>query len=551
GTDGSFVATLAAGSNDTLSLAARDAAGNTGAAVQIAVPGGLPPDPATVAPPLDPTVPTDLYAATSFLYTGADPIQTGVAPGTIEPRRVCVLRGRVLGRDGQPIPGVTITVHGHPEYGQTLSRADGRYDLAVNGGGPLTVSYAKSGHPSAVRHADVDWREWLTVDDIVLVPFDPAVSVVDLTQPVVQVARGSVVTDASGTRQATLLFNPGTTATMVLPDGTQQALTTLHVRATEYTVGPNGPRAMPAPLPANVAYTYCVELSADEEIASGSNRIDFSQPLIQYVENFLGLPVGASVPLGWFDRTKGVWLPADNGQIVQILSVNAGMADLDLDGSGVAASAPALAALGITDGERQQLAVLYQPGQSLWRVAIPHFMAPWDVNWPFSMPDGATTFGKARTSGNPDSCTACGSVVKIQAQTLGESVPLAGTPFSLSYRSSRAPGWRGETSIEVELSPSTVPATLKRIELELAVAGRHYAQTFTNAPNQRTTLHWDGNDAYGRAMSAGETAVVEVGYVYDGVYQRNYRFGYSGNGIPITGSFTRQEVTLWTRIHLP
>ncbi|MFZ5786051.1 MAG: Ig-like domain-containing protein, partial [Acidobacteriota bacterium] len=49
GTDGSFVATLAAGSNDTLSLAARDAAGNTGAAVQIAVPGGLPPDPATVA----------------------------------------------------------------------------------------------------------------------------------------------------------------------------------------------------------------------------------------------------------------------------------------------------------------------------------------------------------------------------------------------------------------------------------------------------------------------------------------------------------------------
>ena len=42
----------------------------------------LPPDPTTVAPPLDPTVATDGGTSTEFLYTGDNPIQTGVAPGT-------------------------------------------------------------------------------------------------------------------------------------------------------------------------------------------------------------------------------------------------------------------------------------------------------------------------------------------------------------------------------------------------------------------------------------------------------------------------------------
>ena len=77
-------------------------------------------------------------------------------------------------------------------------------------------------------------------------------------------ARGSVVTDADGTRQATVLFPAGTLAVQVMPDGSTQPLTTLSVRATEYTVGPNGPKAMPASLPPTSGYTYAVELSADE-----------------------------------------------------------------------------------------------------------------------------------------------------------------------------------------------------------------------------------------------------------------------------------------------
>ena len=74
----------------------------------------LPPDPLTVAPPITQTVPTSLFDATAFLYTGANPIQTGVAPGTIQAKQAAVVRGRVSGRDAFPIPGVSVTVLNHP-----------------------------------------------------------------------------------------------------------------------------------------------------------------------------------------------------------------------------------------------------------------------------------------------------------------------------------------------------------------------------------------------------------------------------------------------------
>ena len=95
---------------------------------------------------------TDVLTSTEFLYTGGNPIQTGVAPGAIEPSVSPCCAGASYTRDGQPLPGVTISVLQHPELGQTLSRADGRFDLVVNGGALLFVNYAKPGFlPSSAR----------------------------------------------------------------------------------------------------------------------------------------------------------------------------------------------------------------------------------------------------------------------------------------------------------------------------------------------------------------------------------------------------------------
>ena len=132
---------------------------------------GLPPDPGTVASPLDTTVVTDFTTATAFLYSSGNPIQTGVTNGAIESRRAAVLRGKVAARDGSPLPAVTISVLGHPEFGQTLTRADGAFDLAVNGGGQLTLRYEKNGFLAAQRAVVAPWRDYAWLPDVVMIPF--------------------------------------------------------------------------------------------------------------------------------------------------------------------------------------------------------------------------------------------------------------------------------------------------------------------------------------------------------------------------------------------
>jgi hypothetical protein len=381
--NGSFAGSASATSagNYTAGITVSDGKGGsptTTLAITVVGDATPPPNPGSVAPPVDRSVASDLATTSAFLYSGSNPLQTGVAAGTIQVQRVAVLRGKVLVRDGQPLSGVAITVLDHPEFGQTLSRADGMFDLAVNGGGFLTLNYTKSGYLPAQRQVEAPWQDYASLPDVVLIAVDAQVTTVDLSSSTpMQVARGSQVSDEDGSRQATVLFPQGTSAEMILPDGTRQALSSIDVRATEYTVGDNGPEAMPGSLPPSSGYTYAAEFSVDQALAAKATDVRFSQPVFIYVENFLSFPVGMNVPVGYYDRAKSAWVPSENGRIIKILSVAGGLADLDTNGDGQADAAATLAALGVSDAERAQLASLYAVGQSLWRVPITHF-TPWD-----------------------------------------------------------------------------------------------------------------------------------------------------------------------------
>src|SRR5262249_7141888 len=152
-------------------------------------------------------------------------------------------------------------------------------------------------------------------------------------------------------------------ASILHADGTTEPLGTYHVHATELTVGPQGPLAMPGDLPPSSGYTYAVDITVDE--AAGARSVVFSTPVSIYVQNFLGFPVGESVPVGFYDPSNGQWVGADSGRIIEILSVAGGLATIDTDGDGIADDAQSI---GITTEERAQLADLYGPGTSLWRV---------------------------------------------------------------------------------------------------------------------------------------------------------------------------------------
>jgi|GEM_PF-5685577 len=455
-----------------------------------------------------------------FLYTGDEPVQTGVAADVMKPERVAVLRGHVTNEDGEPLAGVKVTILNRPEFGQTLTRMDGAFDMAVNGGGILTVDYEREGYMPLQRKIMAPWKEYSWLPDVAMKPYDTQVTTIQMDEPTeYQVARGSVVTDESGTRQATVLFAPGTTATMTLPDGTTQPLDSLNVRATEYTVGDRGPAAMPGELPTFVGYTYAVELSVDEAVAAGATEVTFNQPTYLYVDNFLEFPVGGVVPIGYYDRKQGAWVPSENGRIVQVVGVSNGMVQLDVDGDEVADSGVKLTTLGITDAERQRLAEMYTAGQSFWRSPINHF-TPWDCNWPYGPPDDAEEppvenerNKQNNKEGREDPCKKKGSIIGCENQSLGQSIEIPGTSLTMYYGSDRTPGYRSRSTLEIPVTSDTVPDSLLGIQLQIIVQGKRIVVPLPPTPNQAYTLEWDGKDGYGRSLYGRYLADVSITYL--------------------------------------
>ncbi|GAV01016.1 hypothetical protein RvY_11793-2 [Ramazzottius varieornatus] len=85
-----------------------------------------------------------------------------------DPKRVSVLRGKVIDVDGVGLVGVRVSVQTVPTETQTtgftLSRKDGMFDLMVNGGGSQTIVFQKSGYRRATTSLAVGWNEFSVVE---------------------------------------------------------------------------------------------------------------------------------------------------------------------------------------------------------------------------------------------------------------------------------------------------------------------------------------------------------------------------------------------------
>jgi RHS repeat-associated protein len=509
-----------------------------------AAPGAATPPPDTTtpvppksfsAPPLDPTIATSMADSAAFLYTGPDAVQTGVDPDTIDDQRVAVLRGRVLDRSGSPLGGVKVAILDHPELGSTQTRDDGLYDIAVNGGGPLTITYEKSGLLPIERRMDVPWQDYVVVNDVAMIPRDNAATTIQSNGADLQVARSSVSTDQQGSRRTTLIFKPGTTGQTVLENGSTQALPgPWTVRATEYTVGDIGHIAMPAELPPTSGYTFAVELSIDQADAAGAVRTDFNNPVSVYVDNFIHAPVGANMPSGFHHEDgDGRWTADPDGRVMKLVGVTGGMADLDIDGndSGAPESPVELAALGIDAAERTELATLYSQGDEFWRVQTTHF-SELDHNYGDGPPPGADPPPNSSPPPPADPSFTCGSIVSCEDQTLRERLPVNGTPFSLYYASDRVPGRSAEDETDVRVTGATIPSGLKGIVVQASVAGHYFERRWadpaygeppdqTYTPDLHYKIPWDGTDVYGRPVQGKVPILIRTSYVYVPTRYRN------------------------------
>ncbi|MCK5523938.1 MAG: RHS repeat protein, partial [Thiomargarita sp.] len=457
--------------------------------------------------------------------------------------KLAVLLGQVTERDGTALSEVIITVLlNHQEYDKTYTLIDGTFSLAVNGGELFTLKYSKDGYLSAQRKVDTETQGFFWADDVVLTPIErPQGPTVDLsatnTEPM-QVVQEPLVEKDRPSRQGTLFFPQGTTAT--LADGTTQ----LDVSITEYTVDDDDLAAMPVPLPSGrlpsgsdyaSGYTYAVNISAN-----GETDVQLSQPIPFYVDNFLGFPIGTTVPLGRLDEldendenAELEWVPATDGRVIKILSIDEGLATLDTKGD-VADND-----LDISEPERLAIANQFQEGETFWRIVIDK-LGDFDLNWPLRIRDGLNVEEGEITSTasklldiDENPCVKSGCIIEAERQVLGEIIPVVGVPFNLNYRSSRTSGRYASYQLDIPLQDSSVD-TPKRIKLEVSIGGQRISKVFFDkSPDKsldeqpdgplntpRYTYEWDGKDGYRSLHGQGRhKATVRIGYVYNGEYE--------------------------------
>ncbi len=466
-----------------------------------------------------------------FLFRGSSPIQSGADTTRILNGSEAVIRGYVCGRDYGALPGVTVSVLGHPEYGATRTLNDGWFDLAVTAvATPYTIRFHRDNLLEAQRQVVTAASEYAIVDTVAMIGRSNAWYYVDTTYAASIVGRFE--SDSTGSRRIYITVPKGDVATITPSGGSPlSGITKYRVRLKEFTVGSGGPATMPGDLPAASAYTYCVDMSLVEADSvtdhAGSTAlpagVSFSKPIVTYVKDYIGLPIGTVMPSGYYDPIQGRWIADENGIVFKVLSTGGGVASLDTDGNGTADTLAQYTSLGIDTLELTQIASHFRVGDVLWRDRVTHFTAhDFNQNTGTNGGLGPTNSPSAGVGspliGDPEKTCAC--VIENENRVLGETIPVKGTPFELVYRSSRQFGDIASRWLRVPLTGSTVPTGLQRVQLQVDVAGHRYQTIYTGitANDVRVWSGWDGTDVYGRRVPGSVTATVRLGYDFQQSY---------------------------------
>ena len=456
--------------------------------------------------------------------------QPGLVMGSLDAARVSYARGRVLDPVGEPIQGARVAAQGQDELGWAVTDARGDYELVYHGGGRVVFEVSAEGFLPIQQHDRVEWGSFWDREDAILTPLDASVTSVASGAQTATVHVGPMVVDERGERQASLLFKPGTRGTMRMADGTTRELPMMNVRVTEYTVGERGPQAMPGPLTPGVLYTWAAELSVDEAMEAGAVSVEFDEPVLLHLDNFLDLPVGAIIPVGTYDRARGFWVPDPDGVNFGVVSHDGELADVDVDGDG-SADPQHYAELGIDDDERRAIAARFAPGESFWRIHREHF-SPVDANLAMDY-SGILSGMRGRLSNKwgrdrrgprngwerreqrlQEACAKSGSIITCQNRTLGEVIGVAGAG-NLYYDSSRVWGRGSNRAFEFTMIDDAVLPLVSRVVVQVNIAGQHHEFEYTSSELEEDPVfafEWDGNDGFGRQLQGTQRGVVRVSY---------------------------------------
>uniref|UniRef100_A0A8C2FV74 Teneurin-2 n=1 Tax=Cyprinus carpio TaxID=7962 RepID=A0A8C2FV74_CYPCA len=79
-----------------------------------------------------------------------------------------LIRGQVVTTDGTPLVGVNVSFVKYPQYGYTLTRQDGTFDLIANGGASFTLRFERAPFLSQERTVWLPWNIFYAMDTLML-----------------------------------------------------------------------------------------------------------------------------------------------------------------------------------------------------------------------------------------------------------------------------------------------------------------------------------------------------------------------------------------------
>ena len=510
-------------------------------------------NPPSITEPDTEPLPTPTFTG-DFTSNYASAVPSNASKQSYDDERFAVITGVVEDRDGNPLPGVEVSLKRYAEYGSTLTNAKGRFEIATEGGNTQILRYRKEGYTPLHRKVTVTNTQVSVAPTVTMLAVDSKSTEINLNNAVVQTHISTVVPgngDNEQARSTTLVFDGVSNAHVTFPDGHSENFSKITVRATEFET----PESMPSDLPPTSAFTYCGDLTIDE-VNDEEATVTFNAPVIMYVNNFLGFDVGFNVPVGYYDRDKAKWIANQDGVVVELL---------DMDGDGV------VDALDYTgDGQPDdfndnndttddaiglQDPAVYKPNTTYWRTSITHF-TPWDCNWPYGPGDDDVPPNNPEADGDndgdkPTNCDGVGSYVSTGDQSFHEDIAIPGLSQKLWYASNTASRFK---TVRIPASGDEVPSSLRSITVMMEVAGRTFTQTLPAAANQEAVFIWDKKDYRGLKFFGIAEAKISVGYNYQMLYLG--RAGWSSGAaarnfgrIGSTSSFVRgrRDYTSWQK----
>ncbi|KAL0974317.1 hypothetical protein UPYG_G00218740 [Umbra pygmaea] len=113
------------------------------------------------------SIPRSFYELVSFLVgPGGGHVIPGDNP--FNSSLASIIRGQVLTGDATPLIGVNVSFQDYPEYGYTVTRQDGMFDILANGGAALTLSLERAPFPTVHRTVWLPWKTFYVMDTVVM-----------------------------------------------------------------------------------------------------------------------------------------------------------------------------------------------------------------------------------------------------------------------------------------------------------------------------------------------------------------------------------------------